>query len=204
MPGTATNFSVTTIKAGTPGQLWANLAIPGAGARLSLHTDGTPDSSANPNAVHLGMTKEGATFTFKPSVENYYADEFRSPIKAVIAETEAMISAELLQVEDFNVLKALTAGFGTFASDMGAGYKQLTMGTGTLTYTSLALIWPTEADPTKFAVAHLYKCYNESGLDGLTIGRQNQGGLAVSFRGIDITTRAVTDTLGNYWIQNPS
>jgi hypothetical protein len=201
MAGTATNFSVTTIKAGTPGQLWANLAIPAAGARLALHTDGTPTASGNPNAVHLGMTKEGATFTFKPSVENYYADEFRSPIKAVIAETEGMISAELLQVEDFGVLTQITAGFGTYAT--ASGYKQLSMGTGSLTYTSLALIWPTEADPTKFAVAHLYKCYNESGIDGLTIGRQNQGGLSVSFRGLDITTRDKADTLGNYWIQIP-
>jgi hypothetical protein len=202
MAGTATNFSVTTIKAGTPGQLWANLAIPAAGARITLDADGTPDASANPNAIHLGMTKEGAAFTFKPSVENYYADEFRSPIKAVIAETEAMITAELLQVEDFDVLKNITAGFGTYGT--ASGYKQLTMGTGTLTYTSLALIWPTEADATKFAVAHLYKCYNESGIDGLTIGRQNQGGLSVSFRGLDITTRAKADTLGNYWIQIPT
>lgn len=199
MPGTATNFSVTTIKAGTPGQLWANLAIPAGGARLTLHTDGTPDSTANPNAVHLGMTKEGASFTFKPKVENYYADEFKSPIKAVIAETEAMISAELLQVEDMDVLKQVTQGFGTYSTS--TGYKQITMGTGTLTYTSIALIWPTEADSTKFAVAHLYKAYNEAGIDGLTIGRQGQGGLKVSFRGLDITTRSAADTLGNYWLQ---
>lgn len=199
MSGSATNFSVTTIKAGTPGQLWANLAIPAGGARLSLHTDGTPLAASNPTAVHLGMTKEGATFTFKPRVENYYADEFKSPIKAVYAETEAMITAELLQVEDFNVLQACTSGMGTYATS--SGYKQVTMGTGSLSYTSIALIWPTEADPTKFAVAHLYKAYNEAGIDGLAIGRQGQGGLKVSFRGLDITTRSATDTLGNYWIQ---
>lgn len=197
--GTSTNFSVTTIQAGTPGQLWANLAIPAGGGRLSLHTDGTPESTANPTAVHLGMTKEGATITFKPKVEFYYADEFKSPIKSVVMETEGMISAELLQVEDTDILAQITQGFGTSAS--GTGYKQMTFGSGTLSYTSLALIWPTEADPTKFAVAHLYRAFNESGIDGVQIGRQSQGGLKVSFRGLDITTRAAGDRLGTFWKQ---
>lgn len=199
MAGTATNFSVTTIQAGTPGQLWANLAIPAAGARLTLHTDGTPDATANPSAVHLGMTKEGATISFKPKVEMYYADEFKSPIKSVVMETEGNIAAELLQVEDTDILQQITQGFGTLSS--GTGYKQLTFGSGTLTYTSLALIWPTEADPTKFAVAHLYRSFNESGIDGLQIGRQSQGGLKVSFKGLDITTRAAGDRLGTFWKQ---
>lgn len=199
MAGTATNFSTTTIKAGTPGQLWANVAVPGSGARLTLHTDGTPDSTANPNAVHLGMTKAGATFTVKPAFTAYNADEFRSPIKSSLDAVEAVIEAEILQVEDFDILEQLTQGFATLSS--GSGYEQLTFGVKSITYVPVALIWPTEADPTKFAVMQLYKTINEAGLEAIQIARQSQGACKVMFRGHDITSRVAADVVGSYWKQ---
>ncbi len=52
MAGTATDWNAAAI-AVTKGQLWANLAIPAAGARLTVATDGTPDAIANPNAKHF-------------------------------------------------------------------------------------------------------------------------------------------------------
>lgn len=198
MAGTATNFSPTTIKAGTSGYLWANVAVPGAGARMTLHTDGTPDATANPSAVHLGMTKAGATFTIKPSFENYNADEFRAPIKSSIMAVEMTLEAEILQVEDFSILEQCTLGFGTKTT--GSGYEQISIGTKTLTYVPIALIWPTENDATKFAVVQLYKAINTEGV-ALQVARQSQGSCKVSFKGHDIVTRAAADTMGSFWKQ---
>lgn len=197
MAGTATNWNVAAI-AQNQGQLWANLAIPAAGARLTLHTDGTPDSTANPNAKHLGMTREGAQFMVKPKFDQYYADEFVQPIKTGLSEQEMMITAELLQVTDTALLELLTPGVGTKTT--GTGYEQVTFGQRPIVYSSVAVIFPTEADPTKFAIFQLYKAINEGGID-MKIGRKTLSGIPVSFRGFDIPTRAIADTAGSFWKQ---
>ena len=197
MAGTATDWNVAAI-ANTKGQIWANLAIPGAGARITLATDGTPDATANPNAKHLGMTREGAAFLVKPKYDQYYADEFVAPIKTNLTEQEMMITAELLQVTDTALLELLTPGVGTKST--GTGYEQVTFGQRALAYTSVAVIFPTEADPTKFAVFHLYKAMNEGGID-MKVGRKQLTGLPVSFRGYDITSRATADLSGSFWKQ---
>src|SRR5574343_167647 len=98
MAGTATNYDSTTIVVDTVGQLWAGLAVPGAGARLTLDTDGTPDSTANPSAIHLGHTKEGSKVTIVSSITKYYADEEASPIKAVVDATDMSIEGSFLQL----------------------------------------------------------------------------------------------------------
>jgi hypothetical protein len=199
MAGTSTNFSPTKIRAGSIGHLWAGLAIPAAGARVTLHTDGTPDATANPSAKHLGLTRAGATARIVPAFDNYMADEFSAPVKTSMSGLEAVIEAELLQVFDTDVMTVLSAGFGTYAT--ASGYVEYSLGVGTQAYTSLALIFPTEADPTKFAICHLYKCFNEAGIDSIGGARKDMSGLKVRFRGLDITSRAVTDTLGKIWWQ---
>lgn len=197
MAGKATNWNTAAI-ANSKGQLWANLAIPGAGARLTLHTDGTPDSTANPNAVHLGMTREGAKYMVKPTFEDYFADEFRAPIKSQLTQIEAAITAELLQVHDSDLLALLSNGFGTRTT--GTGYEQITFGEIAMVYTSIALIFPLEADPTKFGVFHLYKARNEGGIE-TELGRRKLSGVPINFKGLDITSRAAADTIGSFWKQ---
>lgn len=197
MAGTATNWNVQAITS-TEGQLWAGLSIPAAGARLTLHTDGTPDATANPNAKHLGMTREGAKYMVKPTIEDYFADEFPSPIKSKVTGLEAAITAELLQVTDSALLEILSAGFGTKAS--GTGYEEISLGAIALVYTSIALIFPLEADPTKFGVFHLYKTRNDGGIES-EIGRKKLSGLPVSFKGLAVTSRAAADTTGKWWKQ---
>lgn len=197
MAGTAVDWNVAAI-ANTKGQIWADLAIPAGGARLSLHTDGTPDATANPNAKHLGMTREGAKFLVKPKYDQYYADEFLGAIKTNLSEQEMMITAELLQIMDMDLLELLTPGFGTKTT--GSGYEQLTFGQKAISYSSVAVIFPTEADPTKFAVFQLYKAINEAGIDS-GVRRKTLSGLPVSFRGYDITSRAIEDLSGSFWKQ---
>lgn len=197
MAGTATDYNSLVI-AQTKGQLWANLAIPGANARLTLHTDGTPESVANPTAKHLGMTKEGAKFMVKPSYDEYFADEFAAPIKTNVGTTEASIEAELIQVMDMNLLELLTPGIGTYST--AAGYMQVQLGSRAIVYTSIALIFPLEADATKFGVFHLYRANNTGGIE-IGLGRKQLSGIGISFKGYEITSRAAVDTLGNAWKQ---
>lgn len=197
MPGTAVNWDVAAI-ANSRGQLWANVAIPGAAGRITLHTDGTPESVANPDAVHLGMTREGAKYLVKPTSEDFFADEFRAPIKSSLTGMEGSISAELLQVTDMEILELLSAGFGDRVT--AAGYDQVTFGALTLVYTSIALIFPLEADATKYGVFQLYKARNDSGIEGGVSGK-SLSGIPVLFKGYEVTSRAAADTFGTIWKQ---
>lgn len=198
MAGTALNFDTTVIQAGSAGTLWAGLATPAASARLTL-VSGTPDGTENTSAINLGMTREGATLSVTPTYEEYFADEFSAPIKSKMSGLEATLTAELLQVTDEDILQKVMSGFGTYST--AAGYKQNTLGIGVQAFTGLALIFPLEADPTKYGVFHLYQAYCSTGLDALQVSRKAMSGINTVWKGTDITTRATTDTLGNYWKQ---
>lgn len=198
MAETATNYDPTVILVDTVAQIWTGLAVPSAGNRLTLHTDGTPESVANPNAVHLGHTREGAKITIVSSLAKHFADENAAPIKSTVEATEMMIEAELLQVLDADVLTKITAPFGSYST--ASGYKQWTVGRKALTYDSIALIFPTPADVTKFAVAHIYNGINEAGLS-YSISRKGMAGTPVKFVAHALTSRAEADSVGNYWFQ---
>jgi len=198
MAGTATNYDTSTIPVDVVGQVWAGLATPSAGARITLHTDGTPDATANPNAIHLGHTKEGSKVTITASQIKHYADEVATPIKATVDVVDMMIEGSFLQIMDADVLKKLTDGFGTYGT--GSGYVENTIGRKTLAYQSVALIWPTPADATKFAVAHIYQAINEAGLSW-QISRKGMSETPFKFVAFAIASRAAADQVGNYWYQ---
>ena len=198
MAGTAKNFDSTKIVIGG-GELWADLAVPAAGARLTLDADGTPDATANPNAIHLGHTADGATVTTNFTVSRYYADETPFPIGTSIDEVTVTVSGNLLQVFDEDVLQVTLANIGTYGT--AAGYKELTLGRkAALTYTSLAFIVPTPMDATKFGVFALYNAMNTGGMT-IQFGRKVRAQTPFSFEGTALTARAEADQLGNYWWQ---
>lgn len=197
MPGTAVSWKGTALAA-KDGQVWGQLATPGASARLTLHTDGTPDSTANPNAFHYGVTKDGSKLSVKVSYIKHRGDEFRGPLLAVVDEVEMMIACSLLAVTDMDVIKNILAGVGTYST--ASGYKQVNIGSLAIAYQSLACIFPLIEDTTKFGIFNIYSGINESGIEWQQ-GRKTMGEIPVAFNGYEVTTRAATDTMGNYWKQ---
>lgn len=193
MPGTADNFQTTKIQAG-PGRIYAGLAVPGAGQKLKIHTDGTPDSTQNPSAVHIGMTDAGSKFTGKPTIQKFYADEFAFPIKEVQTVFDASFSGTWIQVMDFDVLAALSRSNGTRAD--GAGYQLMTLGSPTaVVYDCVALIFPLEEDSTRFGWFQIYKAVQTAGFD-LEISRKKLAGSPFTFEAAGITSRAIADQVG--------
>lgn len=198
MPASTQNFAPTQIT-DQFGYFWVDVAVPGAGARITLFTDGSPDSTSNPNAKHLGHTTEGWEFTARKESDDITVDEAVAPIDTVITNIPAALAANLAQTQDIGgVLKHLAQGFGTYST--AAGYEQITMGIIPLTYLAVALITPTKADSTKFFVYNLYKSLNDSGLAN-QIRRRGLGNNPVAFRGLSLTSRATTDQIGNVWKQ---
>lgn len=197
MAGTPDNFVVGKVAKG-PGKLYANLSIPAAGGRLILASDGTPDATQNPLALNLGMTKEGSEWLVKPNVTNFFADEFVDPIVSEVEQEEKVINATLLQVMDMDVAQIVMPT--ATRSDL-PGTQGLTFGgSGTLSYTSVALIFPLRSNPLLYGVFHLYKAFNDAGL-AAKIGRKELAGTPVAFRGLAITTRASGDQAGRLFQQ---
>lgn len=185
------------------GNLWGSLAIPGAAARLRIHeADGTPDATANASAFHFGATKAGSKLMIKPSFDKFSVDEFRGPIVTNIGSVEMGISTELVAVTDHVAMTHMLAGVGTYAtgalSGDDAAYTELRIGTKAIAYQSVALIFALIEDTTEWGVFNLYSALSDSGMEW-TQSRKELGFTPANFVGFEITSRAVTDTLGCYW-----
>src|SRR5262245_17103670 len=118
MPGTARDYDANEIILG-PSDLWINVAVPGAAARLTVDSTGgihTPESAANPNALHLGMTESGSTISYKPEIQNFGSDELTAPHLSRIISESVTIKGNLLQVFDWPLLAKISAG-GTYGSN---------------------------------------------------------------------------------------
>src|SRR5688572_9703099 len=109
MVGTPVNWEVGAIAKG-PGQLWTNLSVPGAGGKLKIDADGTPDATDNPNAVHVGMTEAGSAILLKQTFTDFFADEFVHPIIKSLASEEAAITGSWLQVTNMDIVEVMTPG----------------------------------------------------------------------------------------------
>ncbi len=204
MAGTPDNWLSTRIALG-PGKFYGNLGGTnnaewdlGAGVRLLLDADGTPNSTQNPYAKHLGMTEGGEEWSVKPTKTDFFADEFVNPIASRITAEEGVISASVLQIGDMAVQAILNPT--STRSDVG-GTEGLTFGgLGTITYRSFAVIWPVEGSTTLFQVFHIYKGYNDQGL-AAQITSKKLGASPVAIRGYAITTRTAGDQLARFFRQ---
>lgn len=198
MAGTALHFDSSLLTLGY-GWFWFDMAIPGAGARATLFTDGTPDATANPSAKHLGHTDEGWEMKATASREDQTVDEQVAPVETAISALDVGLAANLVQTQDISgTLRYLVQGFGSYST--AAGYEQITGGIIPIVYSSVALIFPTRADVTKFMVYQLYKSLNDSGLTN-QIRRRTKGNNPVAFKGYAVTSRAASDTTFNFWKQ---
>lgn len=192
MAGSTLSWKTTNIVQNY-GWLWRGCAIPGTGARPTLHTDGTPESVANPAAKHMGATKAGSKVMAKSSNTKYYVDEFRAPIVTNLDTVEMGISAELVGVTDQELLAYLLPGVGTRAT--ASGYDYTTIGAKAIAYDCILLVYPLIEDTTKFGWVQLYSALNDVGVEWAT-GRKELGFTPVSFVGYEVTSRAATDTIG--------
>lgn len=201
MAGTAKNYNANQIVLG-PSDLWLNVAVPAASSRLTLDTDGTPDATANPNAIHLGMTAGGVTFEYVPEIQDFSSDELTAPHLSRIISERATLKGEFLQVFNWALLEKMTVG-GTKSVDTNTstGYEQLTMGgLSTISTFSIALIGPDISGTNQWWVVQLYKTFNRAGFN-FTVTRKDQSRAPFEFNGQAVTSRTAGDQIGNFWHQ---
>lgn len=185
-----------------PGQFWVKTATPGASANLSVHTDGTPDATLNTVAQHLGGTKAGCKVMVKPTIDKFSIDEFRNPVITTVGGMQMGISAELAAVNDTNVLAWLLNGVATRTVTSNVT-EQIKIGITALSYYGGVVLFPLQLDQTKFGWFHIYNGLNDAGVEW-AITRKEPGFTPISFVGLELTTRALTDTMGAIVTQNAS
>ena len=201
MAGTAKTYTSSQIILG-PADVWLSVAVPSAASRMTLYTDGTPDATANPSAVHLGMTAAGTTFEYKPEIQDFGSDELTAPHLSRIISESATLKGEFLQVFNWALLAKMTVG-GTknVNTDTSTGYEELTIGgISAITPYSVALIGQDISGSSQYWVLQLYATYNKAGFN-FTVTRKDQSKAAFEFMGLAITSRASGDQIANFWHQ---
>lgn len=194
MAGVADSWKTTNI-AYKEGRLYRGAAVPGAGARPTLYSDGTLDATANPSALHMGATKSGAKLMVKSEQTKVYVDEFRAPIITNIDSVNMGISAELVGVTDMQLAAYLLPGVGTRAT--ASGYDYVSVGTKAIAYDAVIEVFQLIEDTSKYGWFMLYNALNESGVEWAQ-SRKEMGTTPVSFVGYELTSRATTDTIGQF------
>lgn len=194
MPGTSDSWKTSLIAQGY-GRLYRGCAVPGAGARPTLFTDGSPDLTANPLAFHMGATEKGAKVMVKSTMDKYRVDEFRAPIVTNVGSLEMGISASIVGVTDMQLDAYLLPGVGTRAT--AAGYDYVTVGGRTIVYDCNMLTFQLVEDVTKYGWFMLYSSLNDTGVEWEQ-GRKALGFSSVSLMGYEVTSRATGDTLGQF------
>jgi len=194
MAGIAKDIKTSEIKQG-PGDLWVIGTAPTDGSpRLTLATDGTPDSAAHPACVHLGALAS-AVFAIKPKIAEISLDQMDAPIDGFLTDLEAKIEAEFYQTEMAKLQRAL--GVATYAT--GSGYKQVTFG-GTLTVPTvcIAAISRTADNPLRHDVSILFRAAAISGFQ-LSFGRAKPSSFKCAYQGLVDIDRTAGRTVGVYY-----
>lgn len=198
MAAATKNYNANQIILG-PSDIWLDVAVPAASSRMTL-TSGTPDTTSNPNAIHLGMTAAGTTFEYKPEIQEFTSDELTAPHMSRIISESCTIKGEFLQVFNWALLEKMTVG-GTkgVSTNTSTGYEELTMGgLSTVSTYSIALIGQDISGTSEYWVIQLYKTYNKAGFN-FSVTRKDQSKAAFEFMGLAVPGRAVGDQIANFW-----
>lgn len=192
MAGTSDAWKTTNIYQNA-GKLYRGMAVPGAGARPTFYSDNTPDATANPSALHMGATEEGSKVLIKPTLTGFAVDEFRADIVKNLDKVEMGISASLVGVTDMQLAAYLLPGVATRAT--ASGYDYMSIGSKAIVYDCIALTVPLIEDTTKIGWSMIYNALNDPGVE-FAVARKKLGFTPINLVGIEVTSRASTDTLG--------
>jgi hypothetical protein len=192
MGGTARVYTTADIAHG-PVHLFSDVATPASGAELVIDVTGgypSPDATANPSAVHWGLTTGGAELLYKPTTQMSEADELTSPYRTSLVSEEVVISPKgVLRVgQDFTLLSEAILG-GTLSTP--SGKKKVDIGgLTTVTMRTFLAIWAQYEDSTKYCYWLLYSAFNDNGL-ALTLSRKADASSDLAWRGFSVSSRTV-------------
>lgn len=195
MAGTATNYASSATISG-PVDIWFDMAVPGAGLAPTLHTDGTPDATANSSCVHAGMLKTGGGVSVSAEIVEKTSDNLAAPYEVTQLTAAMSITGDMLQMASAPLLVQIVPGS---TSATPSGRTGVSIGNlSSPNYTTMVAIWAKKT-ASKYMMAVLYNAYQSKGFD-LKLNRKEDSAAEVEFKGLAVTTRAAADTVGAIWL----
>ncbi len=195
MAGTAKGYDNSAIHMG-PGDIWIVGTPPtDSTVRLTLATDGTPDATAHPSSVCLGLTKGGITTVVKTKTTADTVDQAEAPVNKYVDTVAASIEAELTQQSVDLLQQAMTTGvYGATSA-----YRQITFGGVSIVPTAcVAAISPKRTGSGLWLVSVLYKADIE-GLLNILMARNKQSTHKAVFNGQSDLTRSAGKQIGVHY-----
>lgn len=191
---TARTYTVGDITHG-PVDIWFDVAAPGAAAELTIDVTGgvaTPETVANPNAYHMGLSEGGASLLYKPTLQHVMADELTSPYRSILESEEIVISPKgALQLgQNLTMLSKVAVGATLSAP---SGKSKVTFGGNTvITFRTVLAIWMQADSTTKYMYWLLYRAFNDQGV-AMDLSRKKDASSDYAFRGFADPARAALD-----------
>jgi hypothetical protein len=200
MAGTSKNYAPTQVQIG-PGDVWIIGTAPTDTAiRLTLASNGTPDATAHPGSVHLGMLPGATTLNVKPKLAAMSADQFEISVDSLLTELEGKIETEISQLT--SVLLSQLLGIGVYSTGTnanptaGTNYAQLTFGGNfTVPKACVAIISPSRINSAYFNVVVLYLAYSAGGMK-FSLGKTKAASVKATFAGLTDLTRTAGRMVG--------
>lgn len=197
MAATAKAYTPLDVPQG-PAELWVDTATPADGARIVLHTDGTPDGLTNPNALFIGKLKDGVKASIKPKLNEFMSDESTAPFRTSLEAEEIMLSGTWMELQNSTKLLRFMSGA---TRTTGTGYERLTIGgLAALTTYNWTLIWPQFGVTSKWIALQIYSGVCVSGIE-ISIGRKNAGESPFQIKGLSIDSRTAGDRVYSWMKQ---
>lgn len=197
MAGTPVVYTIADIARG-PVHIFTDVATPAVGSEVTIDVTAnypSPDATANPNAVHWGLSQGGAELLYRPSTQAAEADELTTPYRTSLVGEELVISPKgLLRVgQDTTLMNK--AMIGSTLTTPATKTKLSFGGLTTVTYRTVLAIWSQPESLTKYVYWLLYYAINDAGL-ALTLSRKTDASADIAFRGFAISSRSAGNQVG--------
>lgn len=186
-----------------PAEVWIKAAVPGAGAAVVLHTDGSLDATTNLSAVFIGKLDAGAKWGYKPTFFEGKSNESPNSFRQLLQQEEVTIDGSWMETQSATKLAAMIAGATSVSLTGPPASTLLTIGGlgGVPPTFSVVLVWKQPEAPTKFISVQIYKALNMSGVSQ-DIDAQKVVGSPFSFKALSVDSRAAGDRLAGINIQS--
>lgn len=198
MPGTAKTYD-NTKTIWRAADIWYDCSIPAAGAKPTLHTDGTPESVANPTAKHAGYLRGGTKYFYKWTKKDAMDDQHTAPHRSKRTGEELRVESRWLQVLDSALLNLLASG-GTLSTVADGKLLELG-GKRDITTTCVYVIAERVDSPGKYICVVIFAAISTEGLE-FTFSEEDENDSPLALAGQTVASRADGKQLGSIYIQD--